>query len=157
MSDKAQLQALGAKLKKQALQVIYDNDGINGIKIHETMYSPGALAALAGDVARLSAALATIADAHPFDPCGFARAVLAGKSVDDALAADVAEMNRPNTAEEQVQVMREFEIAKARVELTNAALRFDQADWMCTKCKALDEMLDAIKAFKAASGSEVTE
>lgn len=159
------------------INVYTDNAGeVIALEADGTRHNPQALLAAAATAARYSAALATIGAGHPFDAPAFARDVLAGATVDEALSDDVAAMAAPLPPEEQLELDTSIRRAEARRELVRAALRWAEADaawnelvssvkdiggfeYAADADKAVSEaeerLASAAEAFKAAGGNEV--
>lgn len=141
------------------MNVIYDNAGeVVALEVNGTRHSPQALLSAAATAARYSAALATIGAGHPFDAQAFARDVLAGATVNEALSDDVAAMARPLPPDEQVALDARIRRAEARRELVKAALRWRAADaaWneLVSRATLIDDLDDAEDADKAVSAAE---
>lgn len=134
------------------IQVIHDNEGVHSVKIHNTTYSPEALALLASEVERLRAGLQAIA-IDDVAPWTFADALLKGASVDAAKAE--AQAIEPPSEDIEASVRRVL----ARRELVKAALgHYRRARILGIKPGSITEehLFAMCDAFLAAGGNEVT-
>lgn len=149
------------------IQVIHDNEGVHSVRIHNTTYSPEALALMASEVERLRAGLRAIVSDPDVIPWPFAGELLKGASVEAARAA--AEPSEPASEAVEASLQRLL----ARRALVKAALKLADADtaldawvkrwpaeaWDTTHEQAWDEaltgLIDAVAAFRAAGGNEV--
>jgi hypothetical protein len=130
------------------IQVIHDNEGVHSVRIHNTTYSPEALALMASEIERLRAGLQAIVSDADVIPWPFAGELLKGASVDAARAASEP-IEPPSEA-----VEASYQRLLARRELVKAALKYYHA----VKPNAVteDELFAACEAFLKAGGSEVT-
>lgn len=147
----------------ETLSIHHDDAGaIVAIEANGTRHSPQALLSAVATAARYSAGLAAIADAHTFDTAAFARAVLAGATVDKALSDDVAAMAAPLPPDDQQELDRSIRRTEARRELVKAALRWARVEANAEEAfdiaeydRAVEELRGAVDAFTALGGNEV--
>jgi hydrogenase maturation factor HypF (carbamoyltransferase family) len=137
------------------IQVIHDNEGVHSVKIHNTTYSPEALALMASEIERHRAALELLSQGHVFDAAAFADAVLSGQSVQSAHEADVIALSLPNEAEEQIAVDAALKRIDARKAIIRAAMAWAAAPGEHEHHKARLALHDAVAAYRAAGGDEV--
>jgi hypothetical protein len=154
------------------IQVIHDNEGVHSVRIHNTTYSPEALALMASEIERLRSGLQAIVSDADVIPWPFAGELLKGASVDAARAA--SEPIEPPSEAVEVSYQRLL----ARRELVKAALRLADADaavgrWFLEFAdegqqappnseletaydQAMNALISGAAAFRAAGGNEVT-
>jgi hypothetical protein len=141
------------------IQVIHDNEGVHSVRIHNTTYSPEALALMASEIERLRSGLQAIVSDADVIPWPFAGELLKGASVDAARAASEP-IEPPSEA-----VEASYQRLLARRELVRAALAWrkdyataydpDRPDDRKHRIEKRMALAQACDAFLKAGGSEV--
>lgn len=143
------------------IQIIHDNDGVHSIRLHETTYSPQALAQMVVMAERYRVALEKIARCETIDPVAFAAGVCGGATVQAALEADEA-LLESSALELDKSLLR----MGARSAVVRAALALEQAEQAALEAtyppvaypawrEAEQALYAACRAYRALGGVEL--